>query len=50
VAGVRLNFSAPWQANNKCVGEGQSNPPGIPKQAGDANAPPQMGPAFGGPR
>ncbi len=50
VAGVRLNFSAPWQANNQCVGEGQSNPSGIRNPARDANAPPQMGPAFGGPR
>ena len=50
VDGVRLRFSAAWRGDDKCAAEPESNTATDSQRAQDANAPPHMGPAFGGPR
>lgn len=46
-AGVRLRFSSTWRAADTCAGEPQTHKPSSQQPAHDAQAPPQMGPAFG---
>ena len=50
VDNVRLRFSAAQTADDRCVAEAHSNAPKTPQRTQDADAPPQMGPAFGGTR